>query len=60
MKWIGCQKALNFQGGYWENIDNVINEAKKCSTKKELRENNSYLYKIMFKKGYIDKIDWLK
>ena len=46
--------------GYWKNIDNVINEAKKYSTKKELRENNSYLYKIIFKKGYIDKIDWLK
>ena len=46
--------------GNSKNILLAINEAKKYSTKKELRENNSYLYKIMFKKGYIDKLDWLK
>ena len=58
MNWM--PKDSKLPRGYWKNIDNVINEAKKYSTKKELRENNSYLYKIMFKKGYIDKLDWLK
>lgn len=46
--------------GYWNDINNVIIEAKKYNTKKELKENNSYLYKLIFKKGYVDKLNWLK
>ena len=58
MPWL--EKSNFKQRGYWYGINNVINEAKKYSTKKELKENNSYLYKIMFKMGYADKLDWLK
>jgi hypothetical protein len=46
--------------GYWDNIDNVIKEVRNYKSKKELKEKNSYLYKIIFKKGYIDKLTWLK
>ena len=46
--------------GYWDNIENVINEVKKYSSKLEIREKEPYLYKIIFKKGYISKLDWLK
>lgn len=53
-------KDKKFPRGYWNNIENVINETKKFKTKKEIKENNPYLYKIIFKKGYIEKLDWLK
>ena len=58
MDWL--PKGTNRPNGYWDNIENVINEAKKYSTKLEIRENEPYLYKIMFKKGYVNELDWLK
>jgi hypothetical protein len=53
-------KDKKFPRGYWSNIENVINETKKFKTKKEIKENNPYLYKIISKKGYIEELDWLK
>lgn len=53
-------KGRTLPKGYWDDFENVVSEAKKYKTKKELREKNSYLYKIMFKKGYAEKLSWLK
>lgn len=46
--------------GYWDDINNVIKEAQKYNSREEIKQKNTYLYKIMFKKGYVDKLDWLK
>ena len=46
--------------GYWNDIKNVIKETKKYSSKLEIKEKEPYLYKIIFKKGFVNKLDWLK
>lgn len=58
MDWL--PKGTNRPNGYWDIIENVINEAKKYSSKHEIKEKEPYLYKIIFKKGYVNKLDWLK
>lgn len=58
MDWL--PKDTKHPRGYWDDIKNIINEAKKYSSKHEIKEKEPYLYKIMFKKGYINKLDWLK
>ena len=58
MDWL--PKNTKHPRGYWDNFENVVNEAKKYSSKLEIKENEPYLYKIMFKKGYINELNWLK
>ena len=42
-----------------ESACNIQFQHRKYKTKNEIKEKNTYLYKIMFKKGYIEKLDWL-
>ena len=45
--------------GYWKNKENIINEAKKYSTKEEFKEGNLTAFLASYKYGYIDDMDWL-
>ena len=44
--------------GYWKNKENVINEAKKYTTKTEFRKNAYPAYNAAKKNGYLEEITW--
>ena len=52
-------KKLKHPKGYWKNKENIINEAKKYSTKEEFKEGNLTAFLASYKYGYIDDMDWL-
>lgn len=45
--------------GYWKNRENMMEEAKKYSTKEEFQKCNLYAFLAAHKYGYIDEMDWL-
>lgn len=45
--------------GYWKNKENMMNEAKKYSSKEEFQKGNLTAFLAAYKYGYIDKMDWL-
>lgn len=52
-------KTSKHQKGYWKNKDNILNEAKKYSTKEEFKEGNLTAFLASYKYGYIDDMYWL-
>lgn len=45
--------------GYWKNRDNMMNEARKYSTKEEFKEGNLTAFLAAYKYGYMENMDWL-
>lgn len=45
--------------GFWKNKENIINEAKKYSTKEEFKKGNLTAFLASYKYGYIDDMYWL-
>ena len=41
--------------GYWKNRDNMMDEAKKYSTKEEFQKGNLSAFLAAYKYGYIDE-----
>ena len=44
---------------YWKDKDNMMEEAKKYSTKEEFQKNNLSAFLAAHKYGYIEKMDWM-
>lgn len=45
--------------GYWKNKENMMQEAKKYSTKEEFKKSNLTAFLAAYRYGYIDEMDWL-
>lgn len=45
--------------GYWKNKENMMNEAKKYSTKEEFKKGNLTAFLAAYRYGYIEEMDWL-
>jgi len=45
--------------GYWKNKENMMNEARKYSTKEEFKNGNLTAFLAAYRYGYIDEMDWL-
>lgn len=45
--------------GYWKNKENMMQEARKYSTKEEFKKCNLTAFLAAYKYGYIEKMDWL-
>ena len=45
--------------GYWKNKENMMEEAKKYSTKEEFKKGNLTAFLAAYRYGYIDNMDWL-
>ena len=45
--------------GYWKNKENMMEEAKKYSTKEEFQKGNLTAFLAAYRYGYIDDMDWL-
>ena len=45
--------------GYWKNRDNIMEEARKYSTKEEFQKGNLYAFLAAYKYCYIDEMFWL-
>lgn len=52
-------KNLKHPKGYWKNKENIVNEAKKYSTKEEFKKGNLTAFLASYKYGYIDDMEWL-
>ena len=52
-------KNLKHPKGYWKNKENIVNEAKKYSTKEEFKKGNLTAFLASYKYGYIDDMHWL-
>ena len=58
MHWL--DKGLNkHPKGYWKNKENMMNEAKKYSTKEEFKKGNLTAFLAAYRYGYIEEMDWL-
>ena len=44
---------------YWKDKDNMMEEAKKYSTKEEFQKNNLSAFLAAYKYGYIDEMSWM-
>jgi hypothetical protein len=45
--------------GYWKNEENMMEEAKKYSTKEEFQKGNLTAFLAAHRYGFIDKMEWL-
>lgn len=45
--------------GYWKVKENMMEEAKKYSTKEEFKKKNLTAFLMSYKYGYNEKMDWL-
>ena len=45
--------------GYWKNRENMMNEARKYSTKEEFQKGNLTAFLAAHKYGYIDEMEWM-
>ena len=45
--------------GYWKNEKNIMDEAKKYSSKEEFKEKNLTAFLMSYRYGFVDKMDWL-
>ena len=57
-----CIYLTNFMKkpkGYWKNKENMMQEARKYSTKEEFKKGNLTAFLAAYKYGYIDEMDWL-
>ena len=45
--------------GHWKNRENMMEEAKKYSTKEEFKKGNLTAFLAAYRYGYIDEMDWL-
>lgn len=45
--------------GYWKNRENIMNEARKYSSKEEFQEKNLTAFLAAYKYAYVDEMDWL-
>ena len=53
-------KKKNVPNGYWQNKENVINEAKKYKSRGEFQKNNVGAYESARKNKWFDEMDWLE
>lgn len=57
MTWLS--NSHNYPRGYWKNKENVINEAKKYTSKKEFAINSNSAYLAAYRNGWINEMTWL-
>lgn len=57
MTWL--TKTERLPRGYWKNRENVINEAKKYTSKEEFQKKNISAFLAAHRYGYMDDITWL-
>ena len=57
MPWLSSCDRLPI--GYWKNKENVLNEAKKYTSKEEFKNGNISAFLAAYRYGYIDEMDWL-
>jgi hypothetical protein len=53
------KKNTKHPKGYWKNKENMMNEARKYSTKEEFKKGNLTAFLAAYKYAYIDEMDWL-
>lgn len=53
------KKNIKHPKGYWKNKENMMNEARKYSTKEEFKNGNLTAFLAAYRYGYIDEMDWL-
>jgi hypothetical protein len=53
------KKKSKHPKGYWKNKENMMEEAKKYSTKEEFQKGNLSAFLAAYRYGYIDDMDWL-
>ena len=63
-KWIDEMPWLDINNhkhpkGYWKNKENMMNEARKYSTKEEFQKGNLTAFLAAHRYGFIDEMDWL-
>lgn len=58
MQWLDASKKKHPKG-YWKNKENMMEEAKKYSTKEEFQKGNLTAFLAAYRYGYIDEMDWL-
>ena len=58
MTWL--PKIQNVPNGYWQNKENVINEAKKYKTRGEFQKNNVGAYESARKNKWFGEMDWFE
>ena len=52
-------KKVKHPKGYWKNRENMMNEARKYSTKEEFQKGNLTAFLAAHKYGYIEEFDWM-
>lgn len=58
MPWLDANNDKHPKG-YWKNKENMMNEAKKYSTKEEFQKGNLTAFLAAYRYGYIDNMYWL-
>jgi len=58
MAWLDVNN-MKHQKGYWKNKENMMNEAKKYSTKEEFQKGNLAAFLAAHRYGFIEEMDWL-
>ena len=63
-KWINDMPWLDSNNnklpkGYWKNKENMMEEARKYSTKEEFKKGNLTAFLAAYRYGYIDEMTWL-
>ena len=63
-KWINNMPWLDSNNnkhpkGYWKNKENMMEEARKYSTKEEFQKGNLTAFLAAYRYGFIDEFDWL-
>ena len=51
--------SIKHPKGYWKDRNNIMEEAKKYSTKQEFQKKNLSAFLAAHKYGYIDEMEWL-
>lgn len=58
MVWLDANNTKRPKG-YWKNKENMMEEARKYSTKKEFQKGNLTAFLAAYRYGFIDDMDWL-
>ena len=58
MNWLD-KNSNKLPKGYWKNKENMMQEARKYSTKEEFKKGNLTAFLAAYKYGYIDEMHWL-
>lgn len=53
------KKNIKHPKGYWKVRENMMDEARKYSTKEEFKNGNLYAFLAAYKYGYIDDMGWM-